>query len=94
VAVNRDELDKSVIEKEREIATEQFKDKPAQAIEKIVDGKMEKYFSEYCLVDQAFVKQGDLAVKDHIDAVGKELGDDAINVNGFLRFQVGETQED
>ena len=94
VAVNRDELDKSVIEKEREIATEQFKDKPAQAIEKIVGGKMEKYFSEYCLVDQAFVKQGDLTVKDHIAAVGKELGDVAINVKAFLRFQVGETQEE
>ncbi|MDP7010692.1 MAG: translation elongation factor Ts [Verrucomicrobiota bacterium] len=92
--VNRDELDQTVLEKEREITAEQFKNKPAQAIEKIVDGKMEKYFSEYCLVDQAFVKQGDLAVKDHIAAVGKELGDDAINVNGFLRFQVGETQED
>ena len=91
--VNRDELDQTVIEKEREIAAEQFKDKPAQAVEKIVEGKMEKYFSEYCLVDQAFVKQGDLAVKDHIAAVGKEL-EDAINVKGFLRFQVGETQED
>ena len=54
---------------------------------------MEKYFSEYCLVDQPFVKQGDLTVKDHIVAVGKEL-EDSINVKGFLRFQVGETQED
>jgi translation elongation factor EF-Ts len=44
-------------------------------------------------VDQPFVKQGDLAVKDHIVAVGKSL-EDAINVKGFLRFQVGETQED
>ena len=87
--VNRDGLDQAVIEKEREIAAEQFKDKPAQAIEKIVDGKMEKYFSENCLVDQAFVKQGDLAVKDHVAAVGKSL-EDAINVKGFLRFQVGE----
>ena len=91
--VNRDELDQAVVEKERDFAAEQFKDKPAQAIEKIVDGKIEKYFSEHCLVDQPFVKQGDLAVKDHIAAVGKELEDD-INVKGFLRFQVGETQED
>ncbi len=91
--VNRDELDQAVVEKERDFAAEQFKDKPAQAIEKIVDGKIEKYFSEHCLVDQPFVKQGDLAVKDHIAAVGKEL-EDAINVKGFLRFQVGETQED
>ena len=91
--VKRDDLDQAVVEKERDFAAEQFKDKPAQAIEKIVDGKIEKYFSEHCLVDQPFVKQGDLAVKDHIAAVGKELEDD-INVKGFLRFQVGETQED
>ena len=91
--VKRDDLDQAVVEKERDFAAEQFKDKPAQAIEKIVDGKIEKYFSEHCLVDQPFVKQGDLAVKDHIAAVGKEL-EDAIYVKGFLRFQVGETQED
>ena len=91
--VKRDDLDQAVVEKERDFAAEQFKDKPAQAIENIVDGKIEKYFSEHCLVDQPFVKQGDLAVKDHIAAVGKEL-EDAINVKGFLRFQVGETQED
>ena len=91
--VNRGEMDQKTVDKEREFAAEQFKDKPAQAIEKIVEGKMEKYFSEYCLVDQPFVKQGDLTVKDHIVAVGKEL-EDSINVKGFLRFQVGETQED
>jgi len=91
--VNRDEMDQKTVDKEREFAAEQFKDKPAQAIEKIVEGKMEKYFSECCLVDQPFVKQGDLTVNDHIVAIGKELEDD-INVKGFLRFQVGETQED
>ena len=47
-----------------------------------------------CLLDQAFVKQDDRSVKDHIAAVGKELGDDGITVKGFLRFQVGETQKD
>ena len=93
LVVNRDGLDQAVVEKERDFAAEQFKDKPAQAIEKIVDGKIEKYFSEHCLVDQPFVKQGDLSVKDQIVAVGKEL-EDTINVKGFLRFQVGETQED
>ena len=44
-------------------------------------------------MDQPIVKQGDLAVKDHIIAVGKSL-EDGINVKGVLRFQVGETQED
>jgi elongation factor Ts len=85
--VSREELDADTVAKEREIAAEQFKDKPAQAIEKIVDGKMEKYFSEFCLVDQDFVK-GDGKVKDQIAAAGE-----GIVVQAFLRFQVGETEE-
>jgi elongation factor Ts len=93
-SVCRNGLDQAMVQKERDLATEQFKDKPAQAIEKIVTGKMEKFFSGICLVDQPFVKQDELAVKDHIAAVGKELGDDDIRVKSFLRFQVGETQED
>ena len=84
--------DRSKLEKEREIAREQFKDKPAQAIEKIVEGKIEKYFAEVCLVDQDFVK-GDTSVKDHVASVAKEL-DDEIVIQAFLRYQVGETQED
>jgi elongation factor Ts len=91
-AVDRSSIDPVLIAKEKEIATEQFKDKPAQAIEKIVEGKLEKHFATICLVDQAFVKQGDLAVKDHIAATAKAL-DDTITVDAFLRYQVGETQE-
>ena len=93
-SVCRDGLDQTMVQKERDLATEQFKDKPAQAIEKIVTGKMEKFFAGICLVDQPFVKQDELAVKDHIAAVGKELDDDGICVKGFVRFQVGETKED
>ncbi|MDA7618548.1 translation elongation factor Ts, partial [Verrucomicrobia bacterium] len=77
---------------EKEIATEQFKDKPAQAIEKIVEGKMEKFFQNICLVDQGFVKNGEITVKEHIASVGKEL-DDTISISRFLRFQVGEGED-
>ena len=91
-ALDRDALDQGKLEKEREIAREQFKDKPAQAIEKIVEGKIEKYYSEVCLVDQDFVK-GEGSVKDHVTAVAKELGDE-ISIKAFIRFQVGENQED
>ena len=91
-ALNRDALDQEKLEKEREIAREQFKDKPAQAIEKIVEGKIEKYCSEVCLVDQDFVK-GEGAVKDHVAAVAKELNDE-ITIKSFIRYQVGENQED
>ena len=62
-------------------------------MEKIVEGKLDKFFQEKCLVEQAFVKQGDLTLKDYIGNVAKELGDE-ITVKRFLRFQVGETADD
>ena len=91
-ALDRNALDQDKLEKERGIAREQFKDKPAQAIEKIVEGKIEKYYSEVCLLDQDFVK-GEGLVEDHVTAVAKELGDE-ITIKAFTRFQMGETQED
>ena len=91
-ALDRNALDQDKLEKEREIAREQFKDKPAQAIEKIVEGKIEKYYSEVCLLDQDFVK-GEGSVNDHVTAVAKKLGDE-ITIKAFTRFQMGETQED
>lgn len=91
-ALDRNALDQDKLEKERGIAREQFKDKPAQAIDKIVEGKIEKYYSEVCLLDQDFVK-GEGSVKDHVTAVAKELGDE-ITIKAFIRFQMGETQED
>ena len=91
-ALNRNALDQDKLEKERGIAREQFKDKPAQAIEKIVEGKIEKYYSEVCLLDQDFVK-GEGSVNDHVTAVAKKLGDE-ITIKAFTRFQMGETQED
>ena len=90
--LDRNALDQDKLEKEREIAREQFKDKPAQAIEKIVEGKIEKYYSEVCLLDQDFVK-GEGSVNDHVTAVAKKLGDE-ITIKAFTRFQMGETQED
>ena len=91
-ALDRNALDQDKLEKERGIAREQFKDKPAQAIEKIVEGKIEKYYSEVCLLDQDFVK-GEGSVNDHVTAVAKKLGDE-ITIKAFTRFQMGETQED
>ncbi len=88
-AVSREQVDPALVAKEKEIAAEQFKDKPAQAVEKIVEGKMEKFYQGICLVDQGFVKNGELTVKEHLAAVGKEIGDELI-IRRFLRFQVGE----
>ena len=86
--VSRDEVDAAEIAKEKEIIAEQFKDKPAQAIEKITLGKMEKYFQTHCLLDQAFVKDGDSSIKDLLAKAGKSL-EDEITVQRFVRYQIG-----
>ncbi|HKX62262.1 MAG TPA: translation elongation factor Ts [Verrucomicrobiae bacterium] len=90
VSVSREEVDPAVIAKEKEIAGEQVKNKPPQAVAKIIEGKLEKFFQTYCLVDQGFVKKNsEVSVKEHIASVAKQLGDE-IAVRRFLRFQVGE----
>jgi elongation factor Ts len=90
--VSRDQIDPSVIAKEREIASAQVKDKPPQAIAKIVEGKLEKFYQGYCLLDQGFVKKNsEISVRDHVASVGKQLGDEIV-IRRFVRFQVGESQ--
>lgn len=89
VAVSREEVDPKLVEKEREIAAEQFKNKPPQAIAKIVEGKLNSFFQTICLVDQGFVKDPEKTVNAYVAEVGKKLGDE-IKIRRFLRFQVGE----
>lgn len=86
--VSRDEVDPALIAKEKEIIAEQFKDKPAQAIEKISQGKIEKYYQTNCLLDQAFVKDGDTSIKDLLAKAGKSL-EDEITIKRFVRYQIG-----
>ena len=88
--LTRDDIDASTIEEENEINRKQLEaeGKPAEIIEKILIGKINKYFSESCLVDQAFVKDDKVSVKQHIAAVGKELGDN-LSIARFARFNVG-----
>jgi elongation factor Ts len=91
-AVSREQVPADVVAKEREIASQsdRLKGKPAQAISKIVDGMLEKFYQTYCLVDQGFVKKNsEVSVKEHVGSVAKQLGDD-ITIRRFVRFQVGE----
>lgn len=89
--VSREQVAADVIAKEKEIAAEQVKNKPPQAIAKIVEGKLEKFYQTYCLVDQGFVKKNsEVSVKEHVASVAKELGDE-ISIRRFVRFQVGES---
>jgi elongation factor Ts len=88
--VAREQVPAEVLAKEREIAAEQVKDKPPQAIAKIVEGKLEKFYQTHCLVDQGFVKRNsEVSVKEHVASVAKQLGDE-ITIRRFVRFQVGE----
>lgn len=90
LAVQRDQIDPAVIAKEREIAAEQVRGKPPQAIAKIVEGKLEKYYQTVCLVDQGFLKRNsEITVREHLANVGRQIGD-TIAIRRFLRFQVGE----
>ena len=92
-AVSREQVPADVIAKEREIASQsdRLKGKPAQALEKIIQGMLEKFYQTYCLVDQGFVKKNsEVSVKEHLGSVAKQLGDE-ITIRRFERFQVGET---
>lgn len=91
-AVSREQVPADVIAKEREIAaqSDRLKGKPAQALEKILQGILEKFYQTYCLVDQGFVKKNsEVSVKEHMGSVAKQLGDE-ITIRRFVRFQVGE----
>lgn len=89
--VSRDQVPTDIVAKEKEIASEQVKNKPPQAIAKIIEGKLEKFYQAYCLVDQGFVKKNsEISVKEHVASVAKQLGDE-ISIRRFVRFQVGES---
>ena len=91
-AVTREQVPADVLAKEKEIAAEQVKGKPPQAIAKIVEGKLEKFYQTYCLLDQGFVKRNsEVSVKEHVGSVAKQLGDE-ITIRHFVRFQVGDVQ--
>jgi elongation factor Ts len=89
--ISRDQVPAELIAKEKEIAAEQVKNKPPQAIAKIVEGKLEKFYQGVCLLDQGFVKRNsEVSVKEHLGGVAKQLGDEIV-IRRFARFQVGES---
>ncbi len=89
--VSRDDVPQSVIESEREIYRSQVTGKPPQVVDKIVEGKLDKFFAETCLLEQIFVKDPEqkLKVKDLVVEKIAKLGENII-VKRFARFQVGE----
>ena len=83
VCVSRNEVPAELVEKEKEIALAQAEGKPPQAIEKIVTGKLEKYYAGVCLLEQPFVKNPDQSIEDLLKENNTSIVD-------FARFKVGE----
>ena len=86
--IKRDEVPAEEIEKEAEIVKAQCEGKPAQAIEKIVAGKLEKFYSEVCLLDQPFVKDDKKTINELITEQITKTGENII-ISRFSRFQIG-----
>jgi len=91
LAATTAELDPKVVEKEKQILTEQAKEsgKPLPVIEKMVEGRIRKFYQESVLVEQAFVMDPDVTVGAFIEKAGKEMGA-AVKLTGFVRYEVGE----
>jgi len=94
--VNEEGVDPEYLAHEKEVLVAQAQNespnKPKEIIEKMITGRLKKQLQEVCLVDQKFVKNGDLSVKEYVDSVAKEIGKD-IAVVEMIRFEVGEGLE-
>lgn len=86
--VSRDEVPEAEVQKERDIAAAQVVGKPPAAVQKIVEGKVEKFFSTICLVDQPFVKLPEKSVKEMITEKIAKIGEN-IQIRRFVRYQLG-----
>lgn len=87
--VSKDEICEKEIATQRDIFAAQITDKPPQIVEKIVTGKLEKYFSEICLLDQPFIKNPDITIGDLLKSKIAEIGEN-ITIRRFIRYQLGE----
>ena len=86
--VRREEVPEADLARERDIASAQVAGKPPSALQKIIEGKLEKYYSMVCLLDQPFVKLQEKSVKDIITERVAKIGEN-IQVRRFVRFQLG-----
>ena len=91
ITLKREEVDPAIVSREKKIYSEQAAStgKPEEVIKKIVEGKLNKYYQENCLLEQAFIKDSDKNIHDLISEVIATLGEN-ISVNRFTRFAIGE----
>jgi elongation factor Ts len=88
LSLDKDGIDPEIIEQEKAIFAEQVKNKPANIIEKIVEGKIKKFFAENCLLQQQFVKDNSKTVEQVLNEAAKQAGGEA-KIKRFVRFEVG-----
>jgi len=90
VSVTREDVPAELVDREKDIYVNQAKEsgKPDNIIEKIVTGKVEKYLSEICLMDQKYVKNPDLTIQDLLNELIAKMGEN-ISIKRFARFQIG-----
>ncbi|MEN6335203.1 MAG: elongation factor Ts, partial [Phycisphaerales bacterium] len=88
IALDPASLDPVTVEKEKAIYAEQVKGKPANVVDKIVEGKLKKFYSDYCLVLQPFVKDDSKSVEQVLAEAAKQAGGKA-TIKQFVRFEVG-----
>jgi elongation factor Ts len=87
LALDKDGISSETVEKEKAVFAEQVKNKPANIIDKIVEGKMKKFFAENCLVEQRFVKDDSKTVAQVLDEATKDGGE--AKIKRFVRFEIG-----
>jgi elongation factor Ts len=88
LALDKDQIDPGTIDREKAIFADQVKNKPANIIDKIVEGKIKKYYAENCLLQQAFVKDDSKSVEQVLADAAKQAGGQA-RIKRFVRFEVG-----
>jgi elongation factor Ts len=87
--VRREDVPAEVVARERDIYKDQVKDKPAQVIDKIVEGKMNSYYQQFCLMEQASVRDSNVTITQLVQDAIRILGEN-ITISRFVRFKVGE----
>jgi len=88
VCITRDQVPAETVQAEKEIYAKQVENKPANIVEKIVTDKLEKFYGQICLLEQAFVKEQDKTVAQILAEAGKAAGDE-VTVRRFIRWQLG-----
>lgn len=89
IYVSRDQVPEGLLARERDVAAGQVQGKPANIVDKIVEGKIEKFYGTICLLEQAFIKNPDLTIQDLVKTKIAELGENII-IRRFTRYTVGE----